>query len=69
VKIYDMAGDLVTTLKSGVLMNAGDNLVGWNGTTEGGRTVANGVYLAHIEVTGVGGGNASTVVKIAVVQK
>jgi hypothetical protein len=50
-------------------MNAGDNLVGWNGTTEGGATVANGVYLAHIEVTGVGGGNASTVVKIAVVQK
>jgi hypothetical protein len=69
IKIYDMGGDLVTTLRSSALMNAGDNLVGWNGTTEGGTTVASGVYLAHIEVTGVGGGNASTVVKIAVVQK
>ncbi|MCX6832512.1 MAG: Ig-like domain-containing protein [candidate division Zixibacteria bacterium] len=69
VKIYDMGGDLVTTLRSDALMNAGSTLVGWNGTTEGGRTVANGVYLAHIEVTGVGGGNASTVVKIAVVEK
>jgi len=69
VKIYDMGGDLVTTLISDALMNAGDNLISWSGTTEGGTTVANGVYLAHIEVTGVGGGSASTVVKIAVVQK
>jgi hypothetical protein len=69
IKIYDMGGDLVTTLRNDALMNAGDNLVGWSGTTEGGKTVANGVYLGHIEVTGVGGGGASTVVKIAVVQK
>ena len=69
VKIYDMGGDLVTTLRNNIRMEAGPTYVGWNGTTEGGTTVANGVYLAHIEVTGVGGGNASTVVKIAVVQK
>jgi hypothetical protein len=69
VKIYDMGGDLVTTLRSNTRMEAGPTYVGWNGTTEGGTTVANGVYLAHIEVTGVGGGNASAVVKIAVVEK
>ncbi len=68
VKIYDMGGDLITTLRSGAAMNAGDNLVAWNGTADGGRMVARGAYLAHI-VAENSGGSAQTVVKIAVVEK
>jgi hypothetical protein len=66
VKIYDMFGSEVTTLASGQVMGSG--AIQWNGTTSGGRRVANGVYLAHIEAS-KGGGSASTVLKIAVIEK
>jgi hypothetical protein len=62
VKIYDFAGDLVKTLTSET------GSVMWNGATEDGTRVADGVYFGHIMVETTSG-NFSTVVKIAIVEE
>jgi hypothetical protein len=62
VKIYDFAGDLVKSMTSEV------GYATWNGRTEDGTMVADGVYFAHI-VAETTAGSYSTVVKIAIVEK
>ena len=47
-RIYDVSGREVATLFDGVLSRSGRALT-WNGTTEGGRRVASGVYLTRVE--------------------
>lgn len=61
VKIYDFGGDLVKTL------SGSSQYVEWNGRTEEGIMVADGVYFAHIAITTTGG-SYSTTVKIAVIK-
>jgi hypothetical protein len=64
VAIYDMAGDFVANATM-----VGNESFSWDGMTEDGTRVAKGAYFAHIEAKGTGGGTASAVVKIAVVEK
>ncbi|MDZ7267320.1 MAG: T9SS type A sorting domain-containing protein [candidate division KSB1 bacterium] len=50
LRIYNLAGQLVRTLLARELP-AGTHQVRWDGTVEGGRRAASGVYLARIETT------------------
>ncbi|MCB9366153.1 MAG: hypothetical protein H6506_02855 [Calditrichaeota bacterium] len=63
IKIYDFAGHLVATVYDGVL-NDPNTALTWAGTNEKGEDVANGVYLAHVEVSG-SGKTVKTIVKVA----
>jgi hypothetical protein len=51
LRVYDVAGRLVRTLTDGVLP-AGSHAAQWDGTDEGGRRVAPGVYLYRLETPG-----------------
>lgn len=62
VKIYDFAGDYVTTL------SPVNGEYRWKGTTEDGEMVANGVYLCYIKAKD-GSNTVTEVIKIAVVKK
>ncbi len=62
VKIYDFGGDLVKTLSSS------SQFATWNGRTEEGVMVADGIYFAHIAVS-TDAGSFSTTVKIAVIEQ
>jgi len=68
VKIYDFAGDLVKTLASGQYYDGSQSLI-WDGKTDKGEMVANGIYLCHISAKDSDGKTASAVIKIAVVKK
>src|SRR5262245_43268663 len=46
--IYDLAGRLVRSLRSGSL-SAGRHTLSWDGKDESGRSVAAGVYFARVE--------------------
>jgi hypothetical protein len=61
IKIFDMAGDLVTTLQ-GPGTAGMDNEVVWDLAG-----VGSGIYFAHIDAAG-NAGSGSAVVKIAVVK-
>jgi hypothetical protein len=62
LKIYDFGGDLVKAL------HTTNGMFSWNGMTEDGTRVADGVYIGHITVD-TDAGTYSTVVKIAIVEK
>ncbi len=49
VKIYDVAGRLVSVLKDQVAEGAGRHEVAWEGRDRSGRTVAAGVYFYRLE--------------------
>jgi hypothetical protein len=51
LEIIDLRGRLVGTLVDG-FASAGRHEVTWNGRTDGGQTVASGVYLARLETAG-----------------
>lgn len=51
LRIYDSAGRLVRTLRTGV-MDAGPHSITWNGVDDAGQPVASGVYLARLESAG-----------------
>lgn len=53
IRIYTSAGRCVRTITAGSL-NAGFNSVPWDGLDSSGRTLANGVYLYSVEVSGAG---------------
>jgi hypothetical protein len=63
IKIYDLAGNYVYTVFEGAIADASQELR-WYGRSDGGEEVANGVYLAHVSVSG-GGKSVETVVKVA----
>lgn len=47
LNVYDIAGKLVRTVESGIKA-AGSHLTTWDGRDQGGRQVANGVYLYRL---------------------
>jgi hypothetical protein len=49
LSVFDVAGRRVTTLASGP-RNPGEGIFVWNGTDDGGRRVAAGVYFCRLEV-------------------
>lgn len=49
--VYDVRGTLVRTLTTG-RMPAGTHAVAWDGTNEGGRSVASGVYFVQLSAAG-----------------
>ena len=49
LRVYDAAGRLVRTLRSGAPGLAGRNEVVWDGRDDGGRAVSSGVYLYRIQ--------------------
>ena len=59
ISIYDMHGKLIRDLQSDV-MSAGDQqLIQWNGTTYGGATIAQGMYVYRLTVSDTDGQVAS----------
>ena len=62
IKVFDLAGDLVTTIPNPPGVGGVDNEVEWNV-----GSVQSGVYFARIEANG-GGGSGVAVIKIAVVK-
>jgi hypothetical protein len=68
VSLYTLAGDQVRSVCRGALQAAGEHVLTWNGRTEAGPVVVNGVYLLRIEAAQIGGGTVTQVRKIAVVK-
>jgi flagellar hook assembly protein FlgD len=52
VKVYNRAGRLVREVTSGQQMNAGANLVRWDGRDSAANIVQDGVYLVVVEALG-----------------
>jgi hypothetical protein len=51
VKIYDRAGRLVEEVASGEVMNAGANLIYWNGRNRIGEIVEDGLYMVTVRAS------------------
>ncbi len=51
-RVYNRAGRLVTLLASDERMNAGANLLRWDGQDSGGSTVPDGLYVVTVEALG-----------------
>ncbi|MBV6513185.1 MAG: hypothetical protein FMNOHCHN_02711 [Ignavibacteriaceae bacterium] len=60
IRIYTVAGRLVTTLRQDDLYN---QYLDWNLTNEQGQRVAGGIYIAHVDMPGIG----SKILKLAVI--
>ena len=52
LRIYDRSGRLVSTVVNGQTMNAGDNIVRWDGRARDGRMVNDGLYMVSVEALG-----------------
>jgi flagellar hook assembly protein FlgD len=52
VKIYNRAGRLVREVASGQQMNAGTNLIQWDGRDSDANQVEDGLYLVVVEALG-----------------
>jgi hypothetical protein len=52
LRVYDVAGRLVQTLRQGAMV-AGEHEVVWQGEDESGQAVASGVYFCRLEAGGV----------------
>lgn len=62
VKVFNLRGELVRTLHSGVL-DAGEHPFVWNGTDNDGRSVSSGVYLVNAITEGFNGTKKAVLVK------
>jgi hypothetical protein len=51
VKVYDFAGDYVTTLASRQMFGATENGIEWGGEAADGTDLANGAYICRITAT------------------
>ena len=70
VKIYDFAGEYVTTVgQANRTVSPGSDELIWNGTTDGGTRVATGTYLCHIKARDEDGAVATAVIKITVLKQ
>ena len=52
VRVYDRAGRLVREVIDGQNLNAGVNVVRWDGRKDGGGMVEDGLYVVSIEALG-----------------
>jgi len=68
VKIYDFAGEFVTTIVSNQYVSTSEKLY-WDGTTDGGTAVANGTYLCYIKAKDSAGATKTAVIKITVLKE
>ena len=68
VKIYDFAGEFVTTIVSNQYVSTSEKLY-WDGSTESGTDVANGTYLCYIKAKDSDGATKTAVIKITVIKK
>jgi flagellar hook assembly protein FlgD len=49
LEVYDATGRLVRVLRDGVVEQAAARMAVWDGTDDGGRPVASGVYFYRLE--------------------
>jgi hypothetical protein len=61
IRIFNLAGNLVRTIEK----NSPSNEIYWDLKNEAGLKVASGMYIAHVEVPGVG----QKIIKFAVIQR
>jgi flagellar hook assembly protein FlgD len=61
VKVYDFAGDFVTTLVNNQAFEAGSAAVSWAGEAEDGSALANGAYMIRVEAFDGAARQATTV--------
>ncbi|MCK4511982.1 T9SS type A sorting domain-containing protein, partial [bacterium] len=54
IRVYDVAGRVVTTLVDGEV-DAGPHTIVWDGTTDSGERAASGVYFVRMEGSGDAG--------------
>jgi hypothetical protein len=57
LSVYNMLGQQVVELVNANKLAAGKNEIVWNGLDAAGQQVSSGVYIYHIEATGVSGNN------------
>jgi len=62
IKIFDGSGDMVTEF-DGPGIGGIENEISWNVSE-----ISSGIYFAHIEASGLNGGDGSAIIKIAVVK-
>ena len=67
-KIYDFAGEYVTTLCKDKSVGISETL-SWNGATEDGTPLADGTYLCHLKARDGKGAVKTAVIKITVLKK
>ncbi|MCP4545610.1 MAG: hypothetical protein GY835_03960, partial [bacterium] len=53
LRIFDLGGRLVRTLRSGEQMAAGAHAVVWNGRDDQGQSLASGLYFCRLEAAGM----------------
>jgi flagellar hook assembly protein FlgD len=63
LKIYNVVGTLVRTIDLGGLKGGDYYYQNWDGTNDGGRAVASGVYIGEIKV-----GSQTTFFKMALIK-
>ena len=63
VKVFSESGRLIREVASGLELNAGDNLIRWDGTDRNGGYVTDGMYLVTVEALGRTEKKALAVVK------
>jgi hypothetical protein len=61
VKVYDFAGEYVSTLKNGVPFDAGSRQIPWSGQAADGSPLANGAYMIRVEAFDGAARQATTV--------
>jgi hypothetical protein len=66
-KVYDLSGELVATIKDGMMTAGPEKYVTWQGHTMNGTDVSTGVYLVHIEAR-AGSAVVYDVVKVAIIE-
>jgi hypothetical protein len=62
IKIFDASGDMITEF-DGPGIGGIENEISWNVSE-----ISSGIYFAHVEASGLNGGDGSAIIKIAVVK-
>jgi hypothetical protein len=53
LSVYNITGQLVTTLVPGETLGGGNHTIQWNGQDQTGSSVSPGVYFCHLRATGI----------------
>ncbi len=65
IRIFNLAGQLVRTIEKNDNINGVTNEIFWDLRNESGLKIASGMYIAHVEVPGVG----SKIIKFGILQR
>jgi flagellar hook assembly protein FlgD len=52
VRVFSRSGRLIREVATGLSLNAGENLIRWDGTDRNGGYVVDGMYLVTVEALG-----------------